>query len=109
MKKYEYMSCFVRDVAAFRSNFESEELLKPLFNHDKGDTVEFVISVPEKRVEDYGDIVRKEFVDIIQSHVMTINNKLWKKYVKQAMTGATLYIGFDINTGEMVDPEDERD
>lgn len=46
MKKYEYMSCFVRDVAAFRSNFESEELLKPLFNHDKGDTVEFVISVP---------------------------------------------------------------
>ncbi|HFP5291016.1 TPA: hypothetical protein ACHIEA_004602 [Escherichia coli] len=51
-EKYEYMSCFVRDVAAFRSNFESEEPLKPLFNHDKGDTVEFVISVPEKRVED---------------------------------------------------------
>ncbi|END7291855.1 hypothetical protein ABMS78_003614 [Escherichia coli] len=108
-EKYEYMSCFVRDVAAFRSNFESEELLKPLFNHDKGDTVEFVISVPEKRVEDYGDIVRKEFVDIIQQHVITINNKLWKKFVKQAMTGTTLYIGFDINTGAMVDPEDERD
>ncbi|EKQ2369250.1 hypothetical protein P4Z79_004189 [Salmonella enterica] len=108
-EKYEYMSCFVRDVAAFRSNFESEELLKPLFNHDKGDTVEFVISVPEKRVEDYGDIVRKEFVDIIQKHVITINNKLWKKFVKQAMTGTTLYIGFDINTGAMVDPEDERD
>lgn len=47
-EKYEYMSCFVRDVAAFRSNFENEKLLKPLFNHDKGDTVEFVISVPEK-------------------------------------------------------------
>lgn len=33
-EKYEYMSCFVRDVAAFRANFESEDLLKPLFNHD---------------------------------------------------------------------------
>ena len=50
-EKYEYMSCFVRDVAAFRANFESEEMLKPLFNHGKGDTVEFVISVPEKRVK----------------------------------------------------------
>ena len=46
------MSCFVRDVATFRANFENEETLKPLFNHGKGDTVEFVISVPEKRVED---------------------------------------------------------
>ncbi|EIV0763337.1 hypothetical protein L6N65_004462 [Escherichia coli] len=106
--KYGYMSCFIRDVAAFRTTFENEALLKPLFNHDKGDTVEFVISVPEERIEDYGDIVRKEFVDIIQNHVITINNKLWKKYVTQAMTGATLCIGFDI-TGKTVDPEDERD
>lgn len=30
-ERYEYMSCFVRDVAAFRANFESEEMLKPLF------------------------------------------------------------------------------
>lgn len=29
-ERYEYMSCFVRDVAAFRANFESEEMLKPL-------------------------------------------------------------------------------
>lgn len=50
-ERYEYMSCFVRDVAAFRANFESEEMLKPLFNHGKSDTVEFVISVPEKRVK----------------------------------------------------------
>lgn len=47
-EKYEYMSCFVRDVAAFRANFDNEEMLKALFNHGKGDTVEFVISVPEK-------------------------------------------------------------
>ncbi|EOM7383230.1 hypothetical protein ACMC57_004013 [Escherichia coli] len=50
-ERYEYMSCFVRDVAAFKANFESEEMLKPLFNHGNGDTVEFVISVPEKRVK----------------------------------------------------------
>ncbi|EIN0469889.1 hypothetical protein LMH05_004211 [Escherichia coli] len=46
-EKYEYMSCFVRDVAAFRTEFEKEEILKPLFSHDKGETVEFVISFPE--------------------------------------------------------------
>ncbi|HAW0459864.1 TPA: hypothetical protein JLS11_004455 [Escherichia coli] len=51
-KKYEYMSCFVRDVATFRANFENEETLKPLFNHGKGDTVEFVISAPEKECRD---------------------------------------------------------
>ncbi|TQN75510.1 UNVERIFIED_ORG: hypothetical protein FHU00_5141 [Citrobacter freundii] len=46
-EKYEYMSCFVRDVAAFKTEFENEEILKPLFNHNKGETVEFVISFPE--------------------------------------------------------------
>lgn len=29
-EKYEYMSCFVRDVTAFRTEFENEEILKPL-------------------------------------------------------------------------------
>ncbi|WP_254304372.1 hypothetical protein [Candidatus Sodalis sp. SoCistrobi] len=47
--KYLYMSCFIRDVAAFRNEFESEEVLKPLFSHGKGDASEFVISFPEKR------------------------------------------------------------
>ncbi|EJO8884972.1 hypothetical protein NUF17_003916 [Escherichia coli] len=51
-EKYEYMSCFVRDVAAFRTEFENEEILKPLFNHNKGETVEFVVSFPELSVPD---------------------------------------------------------
>jgi hypothetical protein len=46
-EKYEYMSCFIRDVAAFRAEFENEELLAPLFNHGKGEATEFLISFPE--------------------------------------------------------------
>lgn len=46
--KYIYMSCFIRDIAAFKSEFENEEELKPLFNHGKGETAMFLISFPHK-------------------------------------------------------------
>ncbi|EBX7680257.1 hypothetical protein DS659_20750 [Salmonella enterica subsp. enterica serovar Kentucky] len=46
--RYLYMSCFIRDVVGFKTEFENEELLKPLFSHDKGGTVAFLISFPEK-------------------------------------------------------------
>lgn len=45
--KYIYMSCFVRDIEAFKMEFENEEMLKPLFNHGKGETAEFLISFPK--------------------------------------------------------------
>ncbi|MEB5981811.1 hypothetical protein [Enterobacter vonholyi] len=48
---YQYMSCFVHDIEAFKKEFEKEEELKPLFNHDKGDTAEFLISFPEKNIQ----------------------------------------------------------
>lgn len=48
--KYIYMSCFVRDIAAFKAEFESEELLKPLFDHGKGETAMFLISFPERSI-----------------------------------------------------------
>ncbi|WP_289347311.1 hypothetical protein [Pantoea stewartii] len=51
--RYYYMSCFVRDIEAFKNEFENEEELKPLFNHDKGETAEFLISFPEKVNYDY--------------------------------------------------------
>ncbi|UBX30891.1 hypothetical protein [Arsenophonus apicola] len=47
-EKYLYMSCFIRDVRAFRNEFELEERLKPLFSLGKGDADEFVISFPSK-------------------------------------------------------------
>ncbi|HGJ5880691.1 MAG TPA: hypothetical protein ACHBZ9_17020 [Arsenophonus nasoniae] len=49
-EKYLYMSCFIRDVRAFRNEFELEEALKPLFNHGKGDASEFLISFPESEI-----------------------------------------------------------
>ncbi|EBM9948429.1 hypothetical protein S576_23640 [Salmonella enterica subsp. enterica serovar Give] len=51
-EKYEYISCFIRDVAAFRTEFENEEVLDALFNHGKGETVEYLISFPEKAIID---------------------------------------------------------
>lgn len=46
--RYLYMSCFIRDVVRFKTAFENEELLKPLFSHDKGGTIVFLISFPEE-------------------------------------------------------------
>lgn len=51
-EKYEYISCVIRDVAAFRTEFENEEVLDALFNHGKGETVEYLISFPEKAIID---------------------------------------------------------
>lgn len=56
-EKYEYMSCFIRDVAAFRTEFENEKALNPLFNHGKGESAEFLISFPEKS----NDVNKGEF------------------------------------------------
>lgn len=47
--KYEYVSCFIRNVVAFRATFFDEEELKPLFNHGRGKTAEFLISFPERK------------------------------------------------------------
>ena len=46
--RYIYMSCFVHDIAAFEAEFESEEVLKPLFNHGKGETAMYLISFPKR-------------------------------------------------------------
>ncbi|EAB2881773.1 hypothetical protein EAN84_15950 [Salmonella enterica] len=42
------MSCFIRDVVRFKTAFENEELLKPLFSHDKGETIVFLLASPKK-------------------------------------------------------------
>jgi mRNA-degrading endonuclease HigB of HigAB toxin-antitoxin module len=47
--RYCYMSCFVRDIATFKAEFENEEMLKPLFNHGKGKRLSF-LSVSQKRL-----------------------------------------------------------
>lgn len=52
---YQYMSCFIRDVESFVAEFGSENALKPLFNHGKGRTAEFLLSFPEVRNSDDGE------------------------------------------------------
>lgn len=61
--EYAYMSCFIRDVKAFQSEFENEDSLKKLFQHDKGSTDYYLISFPEtkrqtqKVKENYSDMM----------------------------------------------------
>ncbi|EEH4986614.1 hypothetical protein I5420_22505 [Citrobacter koseri] len=91
--RYYYMSCFVRDVEAFKKEFEKEEELKPLFNHDKGDTAEFLISFPEKVNYDDKEPVKKSFLEITQKHVDSLDELTWLDFEHRAFTGGT--VGFD--------------
>lgn len=94
-ERYKYMSCFVRDTEKFKSEFENEEVLKPLFNHDKGETAEFLISFPEKANYDGKEAIKNAFLDIIQKHVVTIDNKKWKSFVEQAKEGQIVDVQFE--------------
>ncbi|QZN96698.1 hypothetical protein [Symbiopectobacterium purcellii] len=106
---YYYMSCFVRDVATFKTEFENEEMLKPLFNHGKGETAEFLISFPEKMNYDGKETIKASFIDIIQKHVDTVDDNTWNYFKSRALTGSTVSCGFDIKTGECIDFDSERD
>lgn len=64
-ERYEYMSCFIRDVAAFRTEFENEEMLQPLFNHDKGESAEYLISFPEN--ESCWSIMKNQYIDSLEN------------------------------------------
>ncbi|QBY46422.1 hypothetical protein QE197_22815 (plasmid) [Arsenophonus nasoniae] len=94
-EKYLYMSCFIRDVRAFRNEFELEERLKPLFSHGKGDAFEFVISFPEKMNFDEKDIIKSSFVNISQQHVLTINDVIWECFVHQTKNGQIVDAQFE--------------
>lgn len=91
--RYYYMSCFVRDVEAFKTEFEKDEILNTLFNHGKGETTEFIISFPEKANYDGKESVKKAFLDIIQKHVDTLDKFTWNNFEHRAFTGGT--VGFD--------------
>lgn len=91
--RYYYMTCFVRDIEAFKKEFENEEKLKPLFNHDKGETAEFLISFPEGANYDNKELVKKSFLEIIQKHVDSLDELTWSDFEHRAFTGGT--VGFD--------------
>lgn len=108
-EKYEYMSCFIRDVEKFRTEFENEEVLKPLFNHGKGKTAEFLISFPEKANYDNKEPVKKAFLNIIQTHVDTLDELTWGNFEHRAFTGNTVGSGINSKTMELINFDDERD
>ncbi|HDT1211794.1 TPA: hypothetical protein QHT45_004050 [Escherichia coli] len=107
--RYEYMSLFIRNVEKFRAEFENEELLKPLFNHGKGETAEFLISFPEKANYDNKEPVKKAFLNIIQTHVDTLDEVTWGNFEHRAFTGGTVGSGINIHTMEHINFDDERD
>lgn len=106
--KYIYMSCFIRDVAAFKSEFECEEVLEPLFNHGKGETAMFVISFPKKPNFGNKELINDSFISIIQKHVVQINDSEWQSFVERASSGTMVDFGIDLATGASVDLDNER-
>jgi hypothetical protein len=87
--QYYYMSCFIHDVDAFKNEFSGDEQLKPLFNPDRGVIKKFIISFPKRTNYDGKEAIHKSFIEIIQSHVITIDDDLWKSYISRALTGDT--------------------
>lgn len=107
--RYCYMSCFVRDIATFKAEFENEEMLKPLFNHGKGETAEFLISFPEKANYDGKELIKESFLGIIQKHVDALDDTIWSDFEHRALSGNTVGFGLNIKTGEQIDFENERE
>ncbi|EBE5275249.1 hypothetical protein GV134_22460 [Salmonella enterica] len=107
--RYYYMSCFVRDIEAFKKEFEKEEELKPLFNHGKGKTAEFLISFPEKANYDDKEPVKKAFLEITQKHVDSLDELTWGNFEHRAFTGGTVGFGVNPHTLERINFDDERD
>ena len=107
--RYYYISCFVRDIEAFKKEFENEEELKTLFNHDKGETAEFLISFPEKANHDDKEPVKKSFLEITQKHVDSLDELTWGNFEHRAFTGGTVGFGINPHTMERINFDDERD
>lgn len=107
--RYYYMSCFVRDIEAFKKEFENEEELNPLFNHDKGETAEFLISFPEKANYDDKEPVKQSFLEITQKHVDSLDELTWGNFEHRAFTGGTVGFGINPHTMERINFDDERD
>lgn len=108
-ERYQYISCFIRDVSAFKSEFEGEDILNGLFNHDKGEASYFLISFPEKNNYDGKEPVKKAFLDIIQKHVDTLDDIVWRDFEHRAFSGSTVGFGINPNTLEHINFDNERD
>ncbi|MBH3020021.1 hypothetical protein [Serratia ureilytica] len=54
------------------------------------------------------ECMKSSFLKCICEHVVSIDERMWNKFIKKTMTGATVSFGIDMKTGEVVDPEDLR-
>lgn len=100
---YQYISCFIHDISAFRHEFETEELLTPLFNHNKGETAMFVISFPETYNYVDKELVKKSFLDITQKHVITLDECYWSYYIQRVFSGPVVSVDFENERDNIID------
>ncbi|HHU1575929.1 TPA: hypothetical protein ACUA4C_004833 [Escherichia coli] len=82
---YCYESCFIKDVKHFKESFSDVARFHSLFNHDKGDTSEFVVSFPFRLNFDNKEDVNNKFKDIISEHVISISDEQWSVYKSMAL------------------------
>lgn len=105
---YNYKSCFILDVSHFRDAFNDEESITSLFNHSDDKIAEVLISFPDRVNYDNKEELLKQFKEIVNSHVVTIEENQWDLFESRALTGSTVENGFNIVTGEIYDPKDDR-
>ncbi|ECZ2944982.1 hypothetical protein F7T25_15995 [Salmonella enterica] len=53
--------------------------------------------------------VKNTFIEIIQEHVVALDDVQWNSFVERALSGNTVGFGVNLKTGEYVDIENERD
>lgn len=105
---YYYESCFIFDVAHFRRFFNDDERIASLFNHSDVQIAEILISFPDRVNYDNKEDILKQFREIISAHVVTIEEYQWDFFESRALTGSTVGSGLNLATGEIYDPEDDR-
>lgn len=116
---YYYKSCFVFDIMRFRDFFSDEERISSLFYVDQqriislfknpeNHVAQILISFPDRVNYDNKEDFLKQFKKIVSSHVVTIEEYQWDFFESRALTGATVGSGFNMLTGEIYDPEDDR-
>ncbi|EAX6577002.1 hypothetical protein BHS57_22245 [Salmonella enterica] len=73
------------------------------------DISEIEVSFPEKANYGNKEIIKDSFINIIQKHVVQINDSEWLSFIERASSGVVMDFGIDLATGTYVNLESERE
>ncbi len=67
------------------------------------------MNISEETNYDGKESIKNTFAEIIQKHVVTINDGQWRLYVKRALSGSTVGMGVNVKTGVWTDFDSARE